>query len=658
MDCLRIGRKKCQSYSETIRSFAITLHFYSPRAYKFVRDKFNKHLPNQTTIRKWHSNCTYGGEPGVSREALRALSTLADKFTKEGKQLIVSISFDEMSIRRLVQWSDAKKKFLGHITYGEFENHKKPVARNALVFLLTAINADFSLPIAHHFVIALNAAEKASLINHIVTEVTSLGVKIANITFDGLQANVSACKILGASFDLVNMKPFILNPVNSSKIHIFFDACHMLKLARNCIASEKYMHDRSKNQTISWIYFERLEACRIKKDYVSHKMTKKHIQWFRSKMDVRIAAETLSNSVADAMSHLMGEGVKTFEHCEGTVAFIRMMNKMFDVFNSKKVKNNNVFKSPITIHTKDELFDFLDKATDYLKSLTLKGRSILISRKKTAFKGMLINIISLQDLVSTLLDTGLIDNLPTFRLSQDLLETLFGRIRSLHGSNDNPSVEQFSSALRKLLIHNEIISSEFSNCMDQLKILTVSSFKQAVTESIEINGLNDNEDEITSMKNDPFCANDYLQNVFQDSTVIMMANDIEHKIKFIARFECENCIDVLNNNEKVSSNFHKGNPCLSTILIGKVAYKFVNIFKNKRTISYETLLEIIFQNIDETICFPNFTCEAEHKQYFVKFIVEEFIRTRAVYIAKNDTLEERKLMLRKKLNEVIHREGQ
>lgn len=238
LDCLRIGRKNSQSYSETIRSFAITLHFYSPRAYKFVRDKFNKHSPNETTLRKWHSNCTYGAEPGVSKEALRALSTLANKFATEEKQLIVSISYDEMFIRRLVQWSDGKKKFLGHITYGQFECHSIPVARNALVFLLTAINADFSLPIAHHFVIALNAAEKASLINHIITEVTSLGVKVANITFDGLQANISACKILGASFDLVNVKPFFLNPIDLSKIHIFVDEI-VLQAKNICMTDQR-----------------------------------------------------------------------------------------------------------------------------------------------------------------------------------------------------------------------------------------------------------------------------------------------------------------------------------------------------------------------------------------------------------------------------------
>lgn len=178
LECLKVGRKNSQTYSEVIRSFAITFHFYSPRAYKFVREKFNKHLPNETTIRKWYANCTYENEPGISKEGMRALASLAHDFKNEGKQLIVSIAFDEMSIRRLVQWSDAKKKFMGYITHGKFDNDI-PVARNALVFLLTAINADFSLPIAHYFVIALNAAERASLLTEIITGITKIGVRVA-----------------------------------------------------------------------------------------------------------------------------------------------------------------------------------------------------------------------------------------------------------------------------------------------------------------------------------------------------------------------------------------------------------------------------------------------------------------------------------------------
>lgn len=41
------------------------------------------------------------------------------------------------------------------------------------------------------------------------------------------------------------------------KIHIILDACHMLKLLRNCIGNEKVLHDGDGNE-INW-YFEHLE---------------------------------------------------------------------------------------------------------------------------------------------------------------------------------------------------------------------------------------------------------------------------------------------------------------------------------------------------------------------------------------------------------------
>lgn len=244
LECLRIGRKNTQFFTEAIRIFSITLHFYSPRAYQFLRDKFNKNLPSVVTLRKWYANCTSEEDPGISKESLKTLAVLADKFKMQGKELVVSISFDEMSIRRMVQWNEAKKRFSGYITHRQFQTENIPVARNALVFLITGLNADFSLPLAHYFVIALKGSEKALLIDEVVKEVTNLKIRIANIAFDGLQSNITACTILDASFNMLNMKPYILNPINSDKIHILLDACHMLKVARNCIASEKFIHNR------------------------------------------------------------------------------------------------------------------------------------------------------------------------------------------------------------------------------------------------------------------------------------------------------------------------------------------------------------------------------------------------------------------------------
>ena len=65
----------------------------------------------------------------------------------------------------------------------------------------------------------------------------------------------------------------------------------------------------------------------------------------------------------------------------------------------------------------------------------------------------------------------------TYKLSQDHLETFFSCIRRLGGFNNNPTVVQFRSALRKLLAHANVSISLSSNCIpkDDTILLSVES---------------------------------------------------------------------------------------------------------------------------------------------------------------------------------------
>lgn len=48
-----ISRKE---YSIELKRFALTLHFYSPKAYNYVRESFLFNLPHEYTIRRWYSS--------------------------------------------------------------------------------------------------------------------------------------------------------------------------------------------------------------------------------------------------------------------------------------------------------------------------------------------------------------------------------------------------------------------------------------------------------------------------------------------------------------------------------------------------------------------------------------------------------------------------
>ncbi|ROI81140.1 DNA transposase THAP9 [Anabarilius grahami] len=65
--------KKTAKYSEELRQFATTLHFYSPKAYDYVRDNFQKALPHSHTIRSWYSSVS--ADPGFTVASFTALKS-------------------------------------------------------------------------------------------------------------------------------------------------------------------------------------------------------------------------------------------------------------------------------------------------------------------------------------------------------------------------------------------------------------------------------------------------------------------------------------------------------------------------------------------------------------------------------------------------------
>lgn len=72
----------------------------SKNAYTWVRNKFSKRLPTVRTLRRWHSksNANFSTQSGFNSQTLSTLSSLAQEKKKSGKELYVSLCFDEISI--------------------------------------------------------------------------------------------------------------------------------------------------------------------------------------------------------------------------------------------------------------------------------------------------------------------------------------------------------------------------------------------------------------------------------------------------------------------------------------------------------------------------------------------------------------------------------
>lgn len=198
---LHQGIKSGEKYPEKVRHFCLGLAYYSSAAYDYVRKQFHNHLPHRKTIQAWFSNSDISSDPGIQDGQVKKLKKIAaDYKTKYHRKLMCCLIYDEMHVRQQICWSFHQLKYIGYANFGEkmedpknSEDHQANVAKQAIVFILNGIDINLEFPIAYYFITDLKATERSKLLLEIITLVSQCDIKITNLTFDGLAANITAC---------------------------------------------------------------------------------------------------------------------------------------------------------------------------------------------------------------------------------------------------------------------------------------------------------------------------------------------------------------------------------------------------------------------------------------------------------------------------------
>lgn len=255
------------------------------------------------------------------------------------------------------------------------------------------------------------------------------------------------------------------------------DACHMIKLIRNCLGSVGYLIDFEGSQ-IHWSYIESLETLQREEGLrLGNRLTKVHVEWERQKMKVRLAVQTLSSSVADALDFCeFVLKLPQFRGAHATAQFIRIFDRLFDTLNSRSPLARS-YKAPLSSKNAFLWKSFFAEAEQYIKRLRhSNGQLVIEGLKKTGFVGLLICMDSVRTLFDDLVMTGKLKYLLTHKMSQDHLETFFGCVRGRGGHNNNPTACQFQAAYKRLLVRTEVQSSSTGNCSkDVVTIFNASS---------------------------------------------------------------------------------------------------------------------------------------------------------------------------------------
>ena len=203
-------------------------------------------------------------------------------------------------------------------------------------------------------------------------------------------------------------------------------------------------------------------------------------------MKVKLAAQTLSASTADALDFCREKlKLSEFQGSEATSSFIRLIDSLFDIMNSKNILAKG-FKSPMQQCNKTIWKELFSRSLKHLSEITdASGRKLINSPRKTGFIGFIININSFSFLFEELVERQKMKFLLTYKGSQDHVELFFCAIRSRLGANNNPTSEEFKSAYKRLLVHHQIKGNRGNAiALDETSILHVPTGKNFIESKI------------------------------------------------------------------------------------------------------------------------------------------------------------------------------
>lgn len=499
-------------YDEEMRKFSATLHHYSPKCYDYLRHHLN--LPHPNTITSWMRSHDCG--PGFNVEVIKQLGIIL-RDDKKNVMKDVCLIIDEMAIKKELLWNPSRKKFEGHINYGIKDaelDPTSPLATSALVCMVSGLSGGWKVPIGYIFTDKADGLVQKTFVDKAFHLLEAEKFNVHALVSDGCTSNVSLFDLYGVkeksvkSGSTTSLEDIVYtfpNPANPKKVvHVIYELVHMLKLWRNLLAQCGELSMANGN-VVNWKYIEQLYVLQVNKANICfrlikwvrnlffviiqdsekirawNKLGKLHVQFDNHKMRVKLAAQALSKSVADAIVFCREDlKLPEFQGSEGTTDFIYLIDKVFDILNSRSPRQRWQ-KSAISRRNFESVSAVLNEFAETVLGMTYtetrnykKTNSVVKTTKqlcqgsrKRAALGLIVSSQSILTIAKDLLyrfeDPFLY--VMTYRFSQDLLELFFNAVRGKLGRNNNPTTLDFENIM-KVIWHVSPLKSNKLYCPD------------------------------------------------------------------------------------------------------------------------------------------------------------------------------------------------
>eukprot|EP00731_Ephydatia_muelleri_P013889 Em0007g1199a len=442
-------------------------------------------LPSQRTLREYRHIGT--ASQGFSRLLDEQLMKAAEIDTLELWQKCVILILDEMSIHEDLVYDKHSGELIGYTNLGDINNHllafekslsdpgPPEIANSMLMFMVQGLFIPLQFPYCQFPCCSVTGDLLFKPIWEAVYRIERCGFQVLGITFDGAPANRRFLKLHNASSShAITYK--VQNKYDPQRfIYFFSDPSHLIKTARNCLASSaRHMQYKGKSITIKHIeevyYIDKGNSIGLS---LLPKIKLEHIKLTAfSKMRVDLATQLLSESVSKAL-HLLGG-----PDAEETANFIALFDKFFYSFNVSNYTEANRHRKPFRQPYRssddfrldwlqNEFLGYLTKWEEHvngIEGINAKTRKSMLLSPQTLL-GLKITVNSFVEMVKYLFSLEGVKSFLSNRISQDPIEKFFGCQRQRLSTNENPNAYEFSKSTETLRVVNSICRpSVHGNC--------------------------------------------------------------------------------------------------------------------------------------------------------------------------------------------------
>ncbi|XP_069341666.1 DNA transposase THAP9 [Eulemur rufifrons] len=439
--------RETDGYSTEMKQFACTLYLCGSKVYDYVR-KILK-LPHSSILRTWLSKCQ--PSPGFDSNVFAFLQ----RRVEGGDQLYqyCSLIIKGVSLEQQLQWDPRSHSLQGFMDFGlgKLDADETPLASETILLMAVGIFGHWRTPLGYFFVNRASGCLQAQLLRLTIGKLSDIGITVLAVTSDATAHSVQMARALGIHMDGDGMKCTFQHPSSSGQqIAYFFDSCHLLRLVRN--AFQNFQSIRFISGTAHWQHVVELAALGEQELSKMERVPRKLANLKHHVLKTNRAAQLFSEGAARALEYLLSLGLPRFQNCIGTVHFLRLMNNLFDIFNSRN-RHAKGLKGPLLPETYGRINQVLIEAKTIFATLSdASSNQILKGKQKLGFLGFLLNAESLKWLYQNYVSPKVmpLPYLLTYKFSQDPLELFLKMLGQAAVTGPSPTCVAFQRAYHRL----------------------------------------------------------------------------------------------------------------------------------------------------------------------------------------------------------------